>query len=61
VALGADEAGWHRSWSIDPDHPVPLERILSQAESYGISLVGFSREVSGRLAMDELVIREARA
>ena len=59
LSLRPDEAGWHRSWSIDPSSPVPLDRILSRAESYGISFVGFSRLVTGRLAMDEVEIRGA--
>ena len=54
--LRSDEALWHRSWSRDPDHPMDLDPLLSQAESYGFSFVGFSREVSGRISMDEFEI-----
>lgn len=61
VSLACDEAQWHRSWSVDPADPVPLDRVLGQAHSYGLSLVGFSSEVRGRLSMDELEIRTAGA
>ena len=55
--LRNDESLWHQSWSANPANPTPLDRVLGQAESYGFSFVGFSREVSGRLAMDEFEIR----
>ncbi|MBT4101278.1 MAG: hypothetical protein HN559_08075 [Gemmatimonadetes bacterium] len=57
VDLVADEDLWHCSWSIDPADPARLHRVLSGAVSYGISLVGFSAEVRGRLSMDEFEIR----
>jgi hypothetical protein len=55
--LHNDEALWHRSWAGDPRNPWPLDRVLAQVESYGFSFVGFAREVSGRLCMDEFEIR----
>ena len=56
LALAADENQWHRSWSADLDHPVALEQVLSRAESYGFSFVGFSSEVTGRLSMSQFSI-----
>ena len=56
LALAADENQWHRSWSADPAHPVALEQVLSRAESYGFSFVGFSSEVTGRLSMSQFSI-----
>ena len=56
LALAADENQWHRSWSADSDHPVALEQVLSRAESYGFSFVGFSSEVTGRLSMSQFSI-----
>ena len=56
LALAADENQWHRSWSADPGHPVALEQVLSRAESYGFSFVGFSSDVTGRLSMSQLSI-----
>lgn len=61
VQLDNDESRWHRSWSIEPRHPVPLDRVLGEAQSYGFSFVGFSSEVSGRLAMDEFEICRGQA
>jgi hypothetical protein len=55
--LRDDESLWHRSWSGDPASSAPLARVLGHVESYGFSLVGFSREVSGRLSMDEFEIQ----
>ena len=57
VSLRNDESLWHRSWTIDPNAPVGLDRVLGDAESYGFSFVGFSSEVSGRLSMDEFEIQ----
>lgn len=56
LALATDENQWHRSWSADPSHPVALEQVLSRAESYGFSFVGFSSEVTGRLSMSQFSI-----
>ena len=56
LALATDENQWHRSWSADPAHPVALEQVLSRAESYGFSFVGFSSEVTGRLSMSQFSI-----
>ena len=47
---------WHCSWSADPDHPAALEQVLHRAESYGLSFVGFSSEVTGRLLMSRFSI-----
>jgi hypothetical protein len=51
-----EESSWHRSWSNDPDQPMPLDRLLGVAESYGFSFTGFGAEVTGRLCMDEFTI-----
>ena len=56
VTLPDDESQWHHSWSLDPANPAPLSSLLKEQQSYGFSFVGFSREVSGRLSMDELEI-----
>ncbi|NKB68314.1 MAG: hypothetical protein GKR89_14730 [Candidatus Latescibacteria bacterium] len=47
---------WHCSWSIDPSNPAPLDQVLGGAASYGLSFVGFSSEVTGRLSMDRFAI-----
>jgi hypothetical protein len=56
--LRNDEALWHRSWSRDPEDPRALDSLLSQAASYGFSFAGFSREVMGRISMDEFRIAQ---
>ena len=57
IVLVDDEKQWHRSWARDPKKPGPLAEVLATCDSYGLSFVGFSEEVTGRLAMDELVIK----
>lgn len=57
--LEADENLWHHSWSVDPRNPLDLDTLLSNAVSYGFSLVGFSSEVRGKLSMDEFEIETA--
>ena len=57
--LKNDEALWHRSWSADPSNPPALSDLLSDAHSYGFSLVGFGQEPRGKFSMDELEIRLA--
>jgi hypothetical protein len=57
--LRNDEALWHRSWSSDPANPPSLESVLSNASSYGFSLVGFGQEPRGKFSMDEFEIRLA--
>lgn len=54
--LTNSEQLWHRSWSYIPNQPGTLDRVLSNADSYGFSFVGFSGEVTGKIAMDELTI-----
>ena len=51
-----DESLWHRSWSKNPSMPPSLDDLLSRCISYGISLVGFGIEPSGKLSMDELIV-----
>ena len=46
-----DESHWYHSWSKDPDNPASLEQVLTHAESFGFSFVGFDSEVSGRVSM----------
>jgi hypothetical protein len=55
--LEDDEKQWHRSWARDPKNPGGLGEVLATCDSYGFSFVGFSEEVTGKLAMDELVIK----
>jgi hypothetical protein len=54
--LRNDESLWHLSWAGNPASARPLDQVLAHVESYGFSFVGFTREVSGRLCMDELRI-----
>ena len=51
-----DESLWHRSWSKNKSHPPSLDNLLSNCISYGISLVGFDNEPTGRLSIDELIV-----
>lgn len=60
LILRNDESLWYWSWAGLPPKPRPLDYALSQVGSYGFAFVGFSREVSGRLSMDEFEIRPAR-
>ena len=57
--LDNDEALWRRSWSADPANPPALDGLLTQAHSYGFSLVGFGQEPRGKFSMDEFEIRLA--
>jgi hypothetical protein len=59
VVLKNDEKLWYESWSRYPDKPASLDAVLRECHSYGVSFVGFSAEVTGKLAMDELVIEPA--
>jgi hypothetical protein len=54
--LTNDESLWHRTWARDPGNPASLDQVLSSVDSYGFSLLGFSEEVTGRFAMDQLEI-----
>lgn len=56
ILLKNDEKLWHRSWSRHPDKPASLDDVLQRSDSYGFSLVGFSAEVTGKLAMDQFEI-----
>ena len=55
--LKDDESLWHRSWSRNPKNPASLAEVLRGCDSYGLSFVGFSGEVTGKLSMDELRIK----
>ncbi len=55
--LDVDESMWHMSWTGDPRRPTNLQEVLTNAESYGFSFVGFTAEVTGRLCMSEFAIR----
>jgi len=57
IVLKNDPALWHRSWSRHPDAPGSLNDVLGATDSYGFAFVGFSEEVTGRFAMDELVFQ----
>ena len=59
IVLKNDKKLWHESWSRNPDNPASLDEVLGECDSYGVSFVGFSNEVTGKLAMDELVIEPA--
>ena len=59
--LNNDERLWHRSWSRNLSDPGSLDLVLSKCDSYGLSFIGFSGEVTGKLSMDQLVIRFAAA
>ena len=52
--LANDESRWHRSWQ-----DAPLDQVLRNSSSYGISFVGFSEEVTGKLSMDHFEMRLA--
>ena len=51
VLLEPTPERWHCSWSVDPDQPTLLAKVLSSVHSYGFSFVGFSRQVTGRLSL----------
>ena len=57
VTVESVETAWYRSWVRDPAIVADLDTVLAGAGSYGISLVGFSHEVSGKLAMGSFEIR----
>ncbi len=59
LILAPEKDLWHMSWSGDPENPASLKQLLGRVVSYGFSFTGFSREVTGRLSMDELEIRVA--
>ena len=59
VTLTSDESLWHKSWSLDPNDPIPLEDVLSSCMSFGFSFVGFKQEPRGRLSMDGFEIKLA--
>jgi hypothetical protein len=59
MTLHNDEPLWHMSWASDPANPPALDGLLSNAQSYGISFVGFGQEPRGRFSMAELEIRLA--
>ena len=59
LALRNDESLWHRSWQSDPSQPKPLDDLLANAVSYGISLAGFGQEPRGKFSMAEFEIRLA--
>ncbi len=56
LELANDASLWNMSWSRDPKNPASLDAVLSDADSYGFSFVGFLSEVTGTIRMDELAI-----
>jgi hypothetical protein len=56
-----DESKWYRSWPGLPPNPKSLDRTLSAGLAYGISFVGFAREVSGRLSLAQFEINRPSA
>ena len=61
LTLKNDESLWYWSWAGLPPNPQSLDQSLGQVSSYGFSFVGFSREVDGRLSMDEFELRPAKS
>jgi hypothetical protein len=57
--LKSDEKLWHRTWARNPASPASLDHVLRECDSYGFSFLGFSGEVTGKFAMDELEIEFA--
>lgn len=57
--LKNDEKLWHRTWARNPASPASLDHVLRECDSYGFSFLGFSGEVTGKFAMDELEIEFA--
>jgi hypothetical protein len=57
--LRNDPSLWHRSWTNEA-RPPDLDHVLGHVASYGLAFVGFSAEVTGRLALDELEIGKPR-
>jgi hypothetical protein len=56
IVLRNDESLWQRTWSRHPDKPASLDFVLSHGDSYGLAFAGFSAEVTGKLALDELTL-----
>ena len=52
--LHNDKAQWHRSWARSQGS---LDDTLKNSDSYGLSFVGFSEEVTGKFSLDEFRIR----
>ena len=61
LTLKNDESLWYWSWAGLPPNPQSLDQSLGQVSSYGFSFVGFSREVDGRLSVDEFELRPAKS
>ncbi len=57
ITLKNDPSAWHLSWAANPASPPLLDTALGHCQSYGFSFLGFSREVTGRLSMDEFEIK----
>ena len=55
-SLSTDESKWNNSWSIIPDKPESLLAVITNCESYGFSFVGFKKEVTGRISIDQFKI-----
>ena len=49
--LVEDKALWYMSWTKYPDNPASLGEAMAATHSYGFSFVGFTGEVTGRLAL----------
>ncbi len=58
--LRNDQSLWHHSWTSNTCSNPALGGVLAEAESFGLSFIGFSEKVTGRFAIDELRIRGAR-
>ena len=52
-----DDALCYRSWTSRREHPPSLDQSLAECESYGFSLVGFTKAVQGKLSMGSFEIR----
>lgn len=51
VTVRPENAVWHNSWRYHPSDRPSLDHVLEQANSYGIGIVGFDGEPTGRLGM----------
>ena len=59
LLLESDESVWYKSWTRDPKIEASLDEVLGSTTSYGVSFVGFSHEVAGKLSMSSFEIRTA--
>lgn len=56
LKLVDDPNQWYMGWSKTPNSPADLNEVLASTHSYGFSFVGFTGEVTGRLALGDFEI-----